>query len=80
MAGIDNAATELVDEGENGFVARSDSPRISPRRSCACATRGPQLRARTADWFARNAERLSLDRSLDRVAAAYAADRDNAAR
>ena len=32
---------------------------------------GPELRALTADWFARNAHRLSLDSSLDRVAASY---------
>ena len=37
----------------------------SPTRSCACTRRGGELRASTADWFARNAQRLSLDASLD---------------
>ena len=35
VAGEDNAATELVDEGENGFVAASASAEEGPRR---CAT------------------------------------------
>jgi len=33
---------------------------------------GPALREATAAWFERNADRLSLDRSLETVLAAYA--------
>ncbi|HEX4364131.1 MAG TPA: glycosyltransferase family 4 protein, partial [Solirubrobacteraceae bacterium] len=74
VAGPDNAATELVDEGENGFVARSDAPEELAEAILRVRAAGPSLRASTAAWFAGNAERLSLARSLDRVAAAYADD------
>jgi hypothetical protein len=32
---------------------------------------GPALRESTLDWFGRNAERLSLDRSLETVLETY---------
>jgi len=71
VAGEDNAATELVEEGVNGFVA----PDASPEALAAAIERvhdaGAGLRASTAEWFARNAPRLSIDSSLDRVAASY---------
>jgi len=67
----DNAAVELVDEGENGFVAPSADPDDLAAAILRVHAAGPALRAATAAWFARNAERLSLGDSLDRVAAAY---------
>ena len=72
VADVDNAATELVDEGSNGFVAASASPEDLAAAILRVRDAGPQLRASTAAWFARSAERLSLETSLDRVAAAYA--------
>jgi glycosyltransferase involved in cell wall biosynthesis len=72
VADPDNAATELVDEGENGFVAASASPEDLAAAILRVRDAGPQLRASTTAWFQRNAERLSLSSSLDRVAAAYA--------
>jgi hypothetical protein len=33
---------------------------------------GPKLRESTAAWYSRNADRLSLDRSLEKVLAVYA--------
>ena len=58
VAGPDNAATELVDEGVNGFVARlAPRPRTWPTRSCACTRRARRCASRTADWFERNAPR-----------------------
>ncbi len=72
VADPDNAATELVDEGENGFVAPSASPEDLADAILRVRHAGPALRTSTAAWFARNAERLSLDSSLDRVAAVYA--------
>jgi glycosyltransferase involved in cell wall biosynthesis len=72
VADPDNAATELVDEGENGFVAASASPEDLARAILRVRDAGPALRASTAAWFERNAARLSLGSSLDRVAAAYA--------
>ena len=71
VADADNAATELVDEGVNGFVAASASPEDLADAILRVRAAGPQLRESTAAWFARNAGRLSLAASLDTVAAAY---------
>lgn len=67
----DNAATELVDEGENGFVAPSASPADLAAAIVRVHAAGPALREATAAWFDRNARRLSLDGSLESVSAAY---------
>ena len=67
VAGPDNAATELVDEGENGVVAASDSPEELAAAILRVREAGPDLRRRTAAWFARNAKRLSIERSIDTV-------------
>ncbi len=71
VAGPDNAAVELVEEGVNGFVAAS-----AAREDLAAAIErvhaaGAALRESTAAWFARNARRLSVANSLEEVAAAY---------
>jgi glycosyltransferase involved in cell wall biosynthesis len=68
----DNAAVELVDEGENGFVAASGSPTDIAHAIERVADAGPELRERTAAWFARNERRLSIDSSLDELARFYA--------
>ena len=61
-AAPDNAATELVEEGVNGFVADERRARGPRRRDRARARgRAASCARRTADWFARNARRLSLD-------------------
>lgn len=69
----DNAATELIEEGVNGFV----SDRADAEALAAAIVRvhegGSALRASTADWYARHARELALDASLDAVAASYAA-------
>jgi glycosyltransferase involved in cell wall biosynthesis len=67
----DNAATELVEEGVNGFIAPSAEPDDLADAIVRVHEAGQPLRDSTAAWFARNAERLSIDRSLDIVAAAY---------
>jgi glycosyltransferase involved in cell wall biosynthesis len=72
VADPDNAATELVDEGENGFVAASAEPHDIADAILRVRAAGAPLRASTAAWFERNRDRLSLTSSLDRVAAAYA--------
>jgi glycosyltransferase involved in cell wall biosynthesis len=80
VADPDNAATELVDEGENGFVAASDQPQDIADAILRVRAAGAPLRASTSAWFERNRERLSLTGSLDRVAAAYAEPRRPIAR
>jgi glycosyltransferase involved in cell wall biosynthesis len=72
-AGEDNAATELVEEGVNGYVAPTASPQDLADAIVRVHEAGPALRRSTADWFARNARRLSIDSSLDAVAESYRA-------
>jgi glycosyltransferase involved in cell wall biosynthesis len=71
----DNAATELVEEGVNGFIASSASPEELAASIARAMAGGMELRRSTAAWFARNAHRLSLASSLERVSTAYTPDR-----
>ena len=71
VADPDNAAVELVAEGENGFIAPSASPEDLAEAILRIHAAGPSLRESTAKWFARNAERFSLRRTLDVLARAY---------
>lgn len=71
VAGPDNAAVELISEGENGFVAPSASAEDLARAIARVHAAGEAIRESTAVWFSRNAERLSLDNSLAVVVAGY---------
>lgn len=71
VAGPDNAAVELISEGENGFVAASAAPADLAAAIVAVHEAGPALRASTAAWFATHAHRLSLGASLEVVLGAY---------
>jgi glycosyltransferase involved in cell wall biosynthesis len=71
VAGPDNAAVELIDEGENGFVASSASAEDLAAAIVRVHERGAALRESSAAWFARNARRLSLAHSLEIVLEAY---------
>jgi len=73
VAGPDNAATELVEDGVNGFVAASASAEDLADAIVRVHEAGRGLRESTTQWFGRNAERLSLSHTVDAVAAAYAA-------
>ncbi len=71
VAGPDNAAVELIDEGENGFVAASDSPEDLAAAIVAVHDGGrgaAGVDARRGSQ--RNAERMSLEHSLEIVARA----------
>lgn len=67
----DNAAVELVEDGVNGFVARSADPEELGDAIVRVHEAGPALRQSTADWFRRNRQRLSLESSVERVLAVY---------
>jgi glycosyltransferase involved in cell wall biosynthesis len=67
----DNAATELIEEGVNGFVADSADPAALGAAILRVHERGAGLRASAAEWYGRHAAALSLDASLDAVAASY---------
>ena len=70
--GPDNAATELVQDGVNGAVAEDSSPEALAAAILRVTEGGARLRRSTAAWYLANAERLSMRRSLERVAAIYA--------
>jgi glycosyltransferase involved in cell wall biosynthesis len=67
----DNAAAELVVDGENGFVAPSASAEDLAAAIVRVHEAGAALRESSLAWFRRNEERLSLAHSLDVVSAAY---------
>jgi glycosyltransferase involved in cell wall biosynthesis len=71
VAGPDNAAVELVEENVNGFVAASASADDLSAAILRVHRAGMALRNSSAEWFARNAARLSLGHSLEIVLAAY---------
>jgi glycosyltransferase involved in cell wall biosynthesis len=71
VAGPDNAAVELVSEGENGFIAESAAPEDLAAAILRVHDAGPALRDSTTAWFARNAQRLSLAASLEIALAVY---------
>jgi glycosyltransferase involved in cell wall biosynthesis len=68
----DNAATELVDDGENGIVAASTSAEDLASAILQIHDEGMALRRSTAAWFQRNAPRVALSRSVEQVAEIYA--------
>ncbi|TPG54765.1 glycosyltransferase [Sphingomonas glacialis] len=73
VVGPDNAAVELVEPGDNGFVAADDTPAALAEPIMACDRGGPALRAATREWYARNQTRLSIEASTERVLADAAA-------
>jgi glycosyltransferase involved in cell wall biosynthesis len=79
VAGPDNAATELIEDGVNGLVVeRADATAIADA-IVRVYEAGAGMRASTARWFAENARRLSLECSLETVLASYASSAARAA-
>ena len=72
VAGEDNAAVELVEDGVNGVIAASASPDDLAAAIVRVHDAGAAMRSTTCAWFADHAARLSLGRSLQVVAADYA--------
>jgi glycosyltransferase involved in cell wall biosynthesis len=72
VAGPDNAAVELIVEGENGYVAGSEAPGDLAAAIWAVHEAGPPLRTSTARWFAANAPLVSIGRSQEIVLGVYA--------
>lgn len=73
VQGPDNAAVELVEDGVNGVIARSADPEDLAAAILRVHAAGKALRDSTAEWFLRQAERLSLDSSLSAVVDSYRA-------
>jgi glycosyltransferase involved in cell wall biosynthesis len=71
VAGEDNAAIELVEEGVNGVVVPSADPEAVAAAIVRVHEAGIALRESTVGWFAEHAEELSLESSLEQVLASY---------
>ncbi len=80
VAGEDNAATELIDEGVNGTIAPSAGAPALAEAIVRVHTAGLALRRSTAAWFDENAESLSLEHSLHTVLESYGTGRPSARR
>jgi glycosyltransferase involved in cell wall biosynthesis len=65
LAGPDNAAAELIEEGVNGFVAASEQE--LPDAIAAVNAGGAALRASTARWYEEHARKLSASSSADAI-------------
>lgn len=60
VAGPDNSAVELVEEGENGFVAAEATPAALKTAIARALAGGDGLRQSVRAWYARHAQRLSF--------------------
>ncbi|HEV3319585.1 MAG TPA: glycosyltransferase [Solirubrobacteraceae bacterium] len=78
VAGADNAAVELIEEGVNGFVCESSDPRAIAEAIVRVHEAGPGLRESTARWYALHQRELSLESSLRTVLASYGRDGESA--
>jgi glycosyltransferase involved in cell wall biosynthesis len=67
----DNASTELVTEGENGFLADNASAAELAAAVVGVRDGGKSLRESTLAWFVRNSSRLALEQSLTILAASF---------
>jgi glycosyltransferase involved in cell wall biosynthesis len=72
VADDDNAATEFIEDGVNGFVARSASPGDLAEAVGLVREEGTKLRESTFSWFTRHREGLALASSLETVVSTYA--------
>jgi glycosyltransferase involved in cell wall biosynthesis len=71
VAGEDNAATELIEEGINGTIAPRSDPQAIAEAIVRVHDAGSAIRESTSAWYARHAEQLSLESSLRVVLAGY---------
>jgi glycosyltransferase involved in cell wall biosynthesis len=71
VRGADNAATELIESGVNGFIAPDADPPNLAAAIAAAVAGGEELRASTLAWYERNREALSIETSLALVEQSY---------
>lgn len=67
VAGEGNASAELVNDGENGFVAASAAPEELGAAIIRAVSGGEALRRSTAAWFTRERRERSLRRSAEEI-------------
>jgi glycosyltransferase involved in cell wall biosynthesis len=75
VSGEDNAATELIVPGVNGFVAADASAPALAAAIVAAVTGGAELRRSTIAWFRREREQRSIHHSVDELLRRYEASR-----
>jgi len=71
VAGPDDTAAELVNNGVNGFVAASVQPHDLADAIVKVVTAGEQLRRSTQAWFEQERTAGGLSRSIDQILQAY---------
>ena len=71
VEGPDNGATELIEPGQNGFVAPSASPADLAEAITAVHRGGACLRQNTIAWYEAHARELSLEGSLQAILDCY---------
>ena len=67
VAGPDNSAVELVDQGRNGFVAAEPTPAALATAIGQALAGGADLRRSVRDWYGHNARRLSFAASHEAI-------------
>ena len=65
-----NAATELVDDGVNGYVAASDAADDLAAAIVACVRDGDRLRDSTYQWYQDAVQTRTISRTMDAIVAA----------
>jgi glycosyltransferase involved in cell wall biosynthesis len=73
VLGEDNAASELIEDGVNGFIVGSSDAEAIAAAIVRVHELGLALRESTANWFEAHARELSLAQSLRTVVETYAA-------
>jgi glycosyltransferase involved in cell wall biosynthesis len=71
VAGPDNAAVELIEEGKNGFVTQTPSAEELAQAILRAYERRQELALSTASWFRENEHRLLLSTSIEVVLKHY---------
>ena len=71
VRGSENAATELVDDGVNGFIVGSAEAGEMADAIVRAVEAGSGLRASSFDWYTDRREELSIEKSLAEVEASY---------
>lgn len=71
VAGEDNAAAELVEDGVNGYVATSVSPEVLGAAIVRAVRAGEPLRRSTHEWFQRERVSHGLSASVDQILSRY---------
>jgi glycosyltransferase involved in cell wall biosynthesis len=71
VQGPDNAATSLIVENVNGFIAPSIEASALAEQIIKLYMAGPELQARTHQWYREHAAELSIDASIAQIEAVY---------